>query len=135
LLERVLGRAPVQVWALNQAQAVVGDRVVLGVSEQGLLAGAVALYLVPLLGLVGGLVLGASVGRLFPAGAVLSRVDPDLMALFGAAIGFALALSWLRGYSGSLRERAGQQPVILLVLDDQIPVRRGAPSAAPGPHP
>jgi sigma-E factor negative regulatory protein RseC len=135
LLERALGRAPVQVHALNQVRAVVGDRVVVGVSEQGLLAGAVALYLVPLLGLIGGLVLGASVAQILMAGAVLSRVDPDLLALAGAAIGFSLALSWLRGYSASLRESEGRQPVILRVLDDPLPVRIGAPSAAPGARP
>jgi sigma-E factor negative regulatory protein RseC len=135
LLERVFSRAPVPVRALNQAGAKVGDRVVIGVSERGLLAGAVALYLVPLLGLVGGLVLGAVVGDALPGTGLASLIDTDLRALLGAVIGFALALFWLRGYSAAGRDGAGEQPVVLRIQGSSVSVRLESPSAAPSMRP
>ena len=42
LLERFFGRRPAEVMAWNQAGAAVGDRVMIGISERGLLGAAMA---------------------------------------------------------------------------------------------
>jgi sigma-E factor negative regulatory protein RseC len=97
--------------ARNRAGAGVGDRVVVGVSEAGLVTAALAAYLVPILGLVGGAVLGQWVG----GSAVGAAADP--WSLLGAILGFLLALSWLRRYSASLARDPGRHPVVLRRLD------------------
>lgn len=107
VLERYLGRRPVHLRALNQAGANVGDRVLVGISEQGLLKAAAAGYLLPLLGLIAGALLGQSLGRW------LGAVATDLPSLVGAAIGFALALRWLRRYSAGVERDPERRPVVL----------------------
>ncbi len=89
LLERYLGRRMVELTAFNQANAVVGDRVLIGISEHDLLSAAVAAYLVPILALLAGALIGDAVGGL----------HAEIISLFGAILGLALAMIWLRGYS------------------------------------
>jgi sigma-E factor negative regulatory protein RseC len=101
LIDRFLGRRAITLRAWNQAGASVGERVVVGVSEGGLLAAACAAYLVPLLGLVIGGALGQRVG------------GADVSALIGSALGFALALSWLRRYSARRARQPEHDPVVL----------------------
>jgi positive regulator of sigma E activity len=58
-LAKVLGQRRTRVRVLNDARAVAGEQVVIGLSEQALVRGALAVYLVPLLGLLGGALFGA----------------------------------------------------------------------------
>jgi sigma-E factor negative regulatory protein RseC len=112
LLERVFGRRPVELLAHNPIGAQVGDEVVVGLSEQGLLRTAAAAYLVPILGLI----IGASVGERF------GGAHPEVASVLGALIGLALAFWWLRGYSVALTQRPERQPVILRRLDARVSV-------------
>lgn len=107
LLGRLLGRRPVQFRALNQAHARVGDRVLIGISEEGLLAAASAAYLGPILALIAGALLGEALGGPFA----------DVASLFGAGLGFTLAIVWLRGYSEAAALDPGRQPVVLRRLE------------------
>ncbi len=104
LLERVFGARSTQVWALNEARASVGERVVVGISEQGLMVASVAVYLMPILALVVGAVLGQT---------LISGASADLGSLLGGALGFALALAWLRGYSARAARRTELQAVVM----------------------
>lgn len=104
LLERFFGAHPPRVRALNRAAAQVGDRVVLGVSEQGLLAASAAVYLVPILALVGGAALGES---------LLPTDIGDLGALIGGVLGLGTALAWLRAYGAGAARRPEQQAVVI----------------------
>jgi sigma-E factor negative regulatory protein RseC len=58
LLSELFGNRPVQVEADNAIGAAVGDRVVLGLPERVMMTGSLMLYLVPLLGLFAGALLG-----------------------------------------------------------------------------
>lgn len=119
LLDRFLGRRPVTLRARNQAGAAVGDQVVVGVSEDGLLAAALAVYLAPILGLVIGGVFGQSLGDwTAPLGsrAPATEIGSNLAALSGAAVGFMLALSWLRRYSARRARHPEHDPVVLRLL-------------------
>jgi sigma-E factor negative regulatory protein RseC len=107
LIERFFGRGAMQVRALNQAQASVGERVMLGISERGLLSASFAVYFAPLVGLLG----GALSGEALLAG-VAEGAWTNPAALVGAAIGFVLALFWLRGYSVRTSSRPEQQAVV-----------------------
>lgn len=113
LLDRFFGRRPVRLLALNQAAAAVGDRVIIGVSEQGLVSAALAAYLVPILGLVIGAALGQSVGP------VADGDFQDFWSLFGGFVGFSLALFWLRRYSARLARNPELAPIILRRLSDR----------------
>ncbi|MBK1644187.1 Fis family transcriptional regulator [Thiocapsa imhoffii] len=112
LIERLFGRRVTQLRALNEVRAGVGERVLVGISEAGLLSAALAVYLVPILGLV----LGALVGT-WMNGLLLNRsLDgsmADLPSVIGGLIGFLLALLWLRGYSAGSSKRPEHQVVIL----------------------
>ena len=110
LLERVFGRHPVELLARNPIGAQVGDEVVVGLSEQGLLRTAAAAYLVPILGLIVGAVLGERFGG----------AASEVASVLGALGGLALAFWWLRGYSVAVAQRPERQPVILRRLDSQV---------------
>jgi sigma-E factor negative regulatory protein RseC len=118
LIERYFGRSSIHVEALNQAQAAVGERVILGISEQGLLSVSFAVYFVPLAGLLGGALAGDALVGLAEGG------YGDASALLGAALGFALALLWLRGYSARSRTRPERHAVVCRI-------ERGAPVGIP----
>ena len=107
LLERFFGRRAVALTALNPVQAVVGERVLVGVSEQGLLRAALAAYLVPILALLAGAMLGDALGG----------ERADLASTLGAILGLALALLWLRSYSVASARKPERQPLILRRLD------------------
>ena len=116
LLDRFLGRRVVLVRARNPVGAAVGERVVVGVSEAGLVRAALAAYLMPILGLV----VGAVVGQ---------RAGGDPWSLFCGLLGFLLALFWLRRYSAASARDPGRHPIVLRRLDDGP---RPLPVPAPG---
>lgn len=112
LLARVFGRQPVELLAQNPIGAQIGDTVIVGLSEQGLLRTAAAAYLVPLLGLIGGAWLGEHFGG----------AHAELITVLGAVGGLVLAFGWLRGYSVALAQRPDYQPVILRRLTPSVTV-------------
>jgi sigma-E factor negative regulatory protein RseC len=118
LIDRFLGRRAVTLRARNQAEAVVGDRVAVGISETGLLSSAFAAYLVPVLGLAAGAALGQWLGGPASAGAAPDG-GSDLPALGGAILGFVLALFWLRRYSASWVRHPEHDPVVLRRLSGE----------------
>ena len=107
LLERFFGRRTVALTALNQVHAAVGERVLVGISEQGLLRSALAAYLVPILALLAGAMLGDALGG----------ERADIASVLGAILGLALALLWLRGYSVASARDPERQPQILRRLE------------------
>ncbi|NCA71112.1 MAG: Fis family transcriptional regulator [Sphingobacteriia bacterium] len=112
LLERVFSRVPPRVRAVNRIGARIGDPVVIGVSERGLLTAALAVYLVPILALI----LGALGGDLLAAR--FAGAGGDLAGLLGGLIGFALALSWLRRFSDRAASRREQGVQVIKRIDD-----------------
>ncbi|MBK1724488.1 SoxR reducing system RseC family protein [Thiocystis violacea] len=121
LLERFFARRPVELTALNPVEAVVGDRVAVGISEQGLLKAAVAAYLVPVLALICGAVVGDAYGG----------DHREAMSLLGAVVGLVLALLWLRGYSVVSARNPGRRPRVLRRLAPNSITTPG-PDVAPG---
>ena len=61
LLDRLLGRREVRLDALNPTDAGPGDEVVVGVPEEGILIGSFVAYILPLVGLILGAILGEAV--------------------------------------------------------------------------
>jgi sigma-E factor negative regulatory protein RseC len=114
VLASVLGQRQAPVRVMNSIGAVPGDQVVIGVSESGLLRGSLAVYAVP----IAGLLIGALAGQYLGDGWI--RRYADLWALLGAAAGFTAGLAWLKQFSRATLHDGRYQPVI---LRREIPVR------------
>lgn len=105
-LAKVLGRRRTRVRALNRDAARVGDRVVVGIDEQALVRGSLAVYAVPLLGLLAGGVLGALLQtRLQLAG--------EALTLVAGVAGLVVGLLWVKGFTRRIRGDSRYQPVVL----------------------
>lgn len=109
VLSQVLGRRRSVVWAKNRASATVGDRVVLSLAQQALLRGSVAVYLVPLITLFIGAVLGE---QLFGSG----QASGEGAALLGGVVGLAGGFFWLRHFGKAAARDERYQPVIVRTL-------------------
>lgn len=114
VLAKVLGQRRTQVRALNSIGAGLGDHVIVGLAEDALVRGSLAIYAVPLVGMIA----LALMGELFaPFG-----LRGDAPAVAGGAIGLALGLFWVRRFSRRVRADSRYQPVILRRL---VPVVSG----------
>ena len=107
VIARVLGNKRLRLRVINRIDAAVGDHVVIGISETGLVRGALAVYAVPLAGLFSGAVAGY-----FLAGYV-AGINSDLFTITGALIGFMAGLAWLRRFSRTTDADDAFQPVVL----------------------
>jgi len=105
LWSRLFGRRRGGISAVNDLNAEVGTRVIIGVQEGALLAGSLAAYLAPLLLICAGALFGASL--------VSSRAESDLYAVVGAIAGLLSGLAWVRFYTGGRRQDGRYQPVML----------------------
>ncbi len=107
-IAKVLGQRRVRLRVLNRIEARVGDYVVIGISESGLLRGSLAIYVAPLSGLFAGALAGyALASRFYP------EWPADPAAIAGALAGFVAGLAWLRRFSRRTATDPAYQPVIL----------------------
>lgn len=106
-IAKVLGQRRVRLRVLNRINARVGDHVVIGIAESGLLHGSLAVYAVPLLGLFAGALAGQLLGNM------VSAMPSDFFAIAGALGGFVTALAWLKRFSRDREKDAAYQPVAL----------------------
>lgn len=105
-LAKVLGNKLTRVRALNQGVAQVGDQVVIGIDEQALVRGSLAIYLMPLAGLLLGAVVGALLStRLLVAG--------EGLTIGLGVIGLLLGLVWVRGFTHRIHNDSRYQPVVI----------------------
>lgn len=103
--------------ARNPIGACPGQRVVIGIAEAQLNKAAILTYLLPLVGLILGAVLGEAAAGLLIEG---SR-EPG--AILGGLLGLAAVFVWLRGYSSRNADNTALQPVILRHASGGEPVR------------
>jgi sigma-E factor negative regulatory protein RseC len=102
VIARAFSNRAVTLKVLNHVGARVGDRVVIGISEDGLVRGALAVYALPLLTLFA----GALCGHWLADGS-------DLAAIAGAGAGLGVGLVWLARFSRRIRVDTAFQPVVL----------------------
>jgi sigma-E factor negative regulatory protein RseC len=107
VLARVLGRRKAPLRVVNTVAAAVGDHVVLGISESGLVRGSLAVYLAPLAGLFAG-----ALGGYFLAQGLLAKYT-EPASILGAVTGFSAGLAWLGHFSRAAARDRRYQPVIL----------------------
>jgi len=111
VLAKVLGQRRVHLRVLNRINARVGDDVVIGISESGLVRGSLAVYAVPLAGLFAGAIAGAIAGDFL--GKYFFTGSSDPVAIAGALAGLGAGLFWLKRFSRRTEKDAAYQPVIL----------------------
>lgn len=99
VLANVLGRRAARMPALNPVAARPGEQVVIGLDESAMLRGAVVVYLLPLLALIGG--------------AVLASPGGDGLAILGGVGGFLTGLWGLRRFQRRIEYNPRYRPVIL----------------------
>lgn len=114
VLAKLLGRRLGPVRVVDRIGVSVGDRVVIGISESGLVRGSLAVYCIPLAGLLAGAVAGSF---LFAGDA---PVDADLASILAAAAGFAAGLAWLRSFGRKSEQDPRYQPVLLRQLNATV---------------
>ena len=102
-LSKLLGTRPTRVRALTALPLQAGDEVIIGVAEMALLKSSLVVYLLPLLLLL----LGALVGKML----IGNELAAILLGLGGLAVGFA----GLRSVSQRLVGDPRWQPVVLAV--------------------
>lgn len=91
--------------AVNDLHAQVGEHVIIGVQEGALLASSMTAYVVPLLLVCAGALLGASLAS--------SRAASDFYSVAGAVAGLVSGLAWVRFYTAGRRKDGRYQPVML----------------------
>ncbi len=118
-LSKVLGRRSQTIRVLNSIEAREGELVVLGIQEGALLRGSVAVYIVPLIAMLAGGLVGEALGPLW-------GISTEVGAFVLAAAGFVLALAWLRRFNRWAATDSRYQPVTLRRLmptDDFITIK------------
>lgn len=103
-LSRALGRRRTQVRVLNGLQAAVGDRVVVGLQEDALLRGSLAVYLLPLLMML----LFALVGQ-----GVFRGAGSEPASVLSGLLGLALGFGWVALFSRGIIRDPRYQPSLL----------------------
>ena len=106
-IAKVLGQRRVRLRVLNRIDAAVGDDVVIGIAESGLVRGSLAVYAAPLLGLFAGALAGQLLGK------QVFGLQSDLLAIAGAISGVVAALIWLKRFSRNTEKDTAYQPVVL----------------------
>ncbi len=106
-LSRVLGNRRTRIRVLSEQPLQVGDRVVIGIAEQALVRGSLAVYAVPLLLLLAGAVLGE-------LGAERGLWDNAEVASLALGLGgLAGGLLWLKRFTRQIQSDRNYQPVVL----------------------
>jgi sigma-E factor negative regulatory protein RseC len=106
VISKVVGQRATRVRALNEINATTGDEVIIGLHDEALVRGSLAVYAVPLIAML----LMALLGDL--AGRELNNSSEGLTVLFGLA-GLGLGFLWVRNFSRRIADDPRYQPVIL----------------------
>lgn len=116
VLAKVVGRKMTRVVALNRAGARAGDMVVVGIDEQSLVRGSLAVYAVPLLAMFAGALMGEY---------GLSHWAGESGAMVGGVAGLLAGLAWLRRFSRRSQTDPRYQPVVLRRIGPSVPLSTG----------
>ena len=105
-LARYVGRRSGRVRVIDPLPSRVGDTVVVALREDALLRGSLAVYLLPLLLMLGGALLGQTLSE----GA---QAAGEAMPLLGGALGLGAGFAWVARFSRRLRRDPRYHPIIL----------------------
>lgn len=107
LLAQIMGHKRTQVTAINEIGACVDEYVVMGIKEDALVRGSMAIYAVPILALLAGAIIGDQLA------ARMQFAFADLFTVALAITGLFLGLLWSRAFSLRCTFNPDYQPVIV----------------------
>jgi len=106
VLSKVLGRYRTRIKALNTLSLTIGDEVVIGIRENALLLGSLAIYMIPLLTM---LLTGFLGERL----AMNAGITADWPGILAGITGLILGFVWVKKFSNRISTDSDYQPVVL----------------------
>jgi sigma-E factor negative regulatory protein RseC len=112
VLDKLFGNKRSILRVLAEPGYKLGDEVVIGIREQALVRGSLAVYCVPLLGLM----LGSLVGTLAANKGLTA--NSELSAIVMGVAGFVAGLLWLRHFTRQIQSDRRYQPVVLHRISD-----------------
>ncbi len=110
-LSKILGRRIQRLQVLNPIAAKPGDEVVLGIREQVLLKGSLAVYIVPLIAMLAGALLGEALAPQWGS-------DPEGLSALLGLLGLATGFLWLNRYNRTLSRDKRFMATILRINPD-----------------
>lgn len=105
-LAKILGGRSQRMKVRNPVHAKPGDDVVLGIRERDLLKGSLAVYVVPLLTMFGGALLGEILAPQWGS-------EAETLSVFFGLLGLGGGFLWLYRYNRALSREGQLMPVIL----------------------
>lgn len=111
VLSKVLGQKRNQIPVLKSFPVQVGDKVIIGIKENALVRGSIALYAVPLLAMLLFGILGESVSQ------QLLNNSNDSVAILGAVFGLFVGTLWMRWFTKRIRKNSNYQPSLLRIVN------------------
>ena len=114
-LSQVFGRRMQSLKVHNPIAAQPGDAVVLGIEEGVLLKGSVAVYLLPLLTLIGGGLLGQALAPQW-------LLDPEWFSMILAILGLFGGLWWLCRFNRHAADDPRYMATILRIEKNDFPI-------------
>ena len=108
-LAKVLGNKRTRVRVLNprSTKVSIGDEIVVGIEEQALVRGSLAIYMAPLLALFLSGLLGDALA------AQLNIARPEIFIIIISLIGLGLGFVWVKRFSRVISSDSRYQPVLL----------------------
>ena len=109
VLSKVLGNKRSRVRVLNPkaTEVSIGDEIVVGIEEQALVRGSLAIYMVPLLALFLFGLLGGVFAEQF------NMVKTDTLVIVFSLLGLVLGFMWVKRFSGVISNDPRYQPILL----------------------
>ena len=109
VLGKVLGNKSTRVRILNPkaTKVSIGDEIVVGIEEQALVRGSLAVYIAPLLALF----LFGLLGDVLAS--QLNVIKPDIFVIIFSLFGLGLGFIWVKWFSRAISGDSQYQPVLL----------------------
>jgi len=105
ILDKLFRRASLRFRALNLVNAQIGDQVFVGIPEQGLVKGSMAIYAVPLFCMLSLSLLGAALP--------ISVESQETISIFLALLGLMIGFGWLAVFARRISHHPHYNAVIL----------------------
>lgn len=115
-LSKILGTRVQRLKVRNPIDAKAGDTVVLGIEEGVLIQGSVMVYILPLLLMLGGGLLGEALAPQWGS-------DPEGLSLFFGVLGLVAGFLWLRRYNRRVANNPRYSAVILRKVNPGVTVK------------
>ena len=106
VISKALGRYRTRIKALNSLSVTIGDEVIIGIRENTLLLGSLAVYMLPLVFML----LAGFIGEVL---AVNAGIVADWPGVTAGLTGLFLGFVWLRKFSKKISADKNYQPVVL----------------------